>query len=279
VRIGVNTMIWSAAFNAAVPLAEIKKAGADGVEILVIDAAALDVPGLRHSLDEYGLDCTFCAVNPPGKNPLAEDAAVRRETLEHWKRLVGAAAEAGVDLIAGPTYAPVGYLPGRRRTGEEWRWAVEFHRQLGPVLEDAGVKLAVEPLNRFETFFLNTAADAKRFVDEVSSPQIGILLDTFHANIEEKSVAKAYRLCGRRLFHVHACENDRGIPGSGHVDWPGVIGALKEIGYDGWLTIESFNSKIPELSAATAIWRDLAPSSGDIAFEGAAFLRKMWAAA
>ena len=152
---------------------------------------------------------------------------------------------------------------------------MEFFRALVPALRDNGVTLAVEPLNRFETYYLNTAADAVKLVEEVGSAQVGILFDTFHANLEEKDVAAAYRHCGRRLAHVHTCENDRGIPGSGHVDWPGVFAALKAIGYDGWLTIESFNANIKELAAATAIWRDLAPSLDDIAFQGTAFLKKM----
>jgi len=189
------------------------------------------------------------------------------------------AAEVGAELIAGPTYAPVGYLPGRRRTQDEWKWAVDFHQQLDPTLRDAGVELAVEPLNRFETYFLNTAPDAVKFVKEIGSPRIGILLDTFHSNIEDKSVAAAYRQCGKYLKHVHTCENDRGVPGSGHIDWAGVMRVLHEMNYDRWLTIESFNSTIPELSAATAIWRDLAPTTDDIAFKGTAFLRKISAAA
>ena len=165
----------------------------------------------------------------------------------------------------------------RRRTADEWKWGVEFHQALGPVLDDAGITLGVEPLNRFETYFLNTAADAVKFVSEIDHERIGILLDTFHQNIEDKNIADAYRACGDRLLHVHTCENDRGIPGSGHVDWPNVLRAIKDTGYDRWLTIESFNAHIPDLSAATAIWRDLAPSMDDIAIEGTRFLRDLWA--
>ena len=278
-RIGVNTMIWSGAFDSSIPLEAIKKAGIDGIEVPAFDVEDLDVSALKKARADYELGCTFCSVNPPGKNPISDDASVRAATLDHWKRLIAAAAETGVDLIAGPTYAPVGHLPGRRRNEDEWKWGVEFHQQLEPALADAGVELAVEPLNRFETYFLNTADDTVRFVDEVGSPHVGILFDTFHANIEEKDVVAAYRLCGSRLKHVHTCENDRGVPGTGHTDWAGVLGALKEIGYDGWLTIESFNGTIPDLAAATAIWRDLAPSNDAIAFEGAAYLRKAWAAA
>lgn len=275
-KFGVNTMIWSGAFDASIPLGKIKEAGLDGIEIPAFDAADVDVAALRWALSEYDLECTFCSVNPPGKNPISEDPAVRAETIEHWKRLIATAGEAGVKLIAGPTYSPVGHLPGRRRNDDEWKWGVDFHQQLDAVLQDAGVELAIEPLNRFETYFLNTAEDTVRFVDEIGSPCIGILFDTFHSNIEEKSIAEGYQMCGSRLMHVHTCENDRGVPGTGHVDWRAVLGTLKYIGYDGWLTIESFNGTIPQLAAATAIWRDLAPSMDDIAFEGAAFLKREW---
>jgi len=276
-RFGVNTMIWSGSVDSSIPFEAIKKAGVDGVEIPVFDAADFDVKAFRKTLADYGLDCTFCSVNPPGKNPISEDAQVRKQTVEHWKKTIEAAAETGARLIAGPSYAPVGHLPGRRRTYDEWKWGVEFHQQIAPLLEKEGIDLAVEPLNRFETYFLNTAEDAVHFVEEINSPNIGILLDTFHANVEEKQLAAAYRRCGQHLKHVHTCENDRGIPGSGHIDWDGVFQALRDVNYDGWLTIESFNSTIPELSAATAIWRDLAASMDDIAFEGTKFLKEKWA--
>lgn len=275
-KFGVNTFIWAASFDrGAIPLEAIKKHGIDGIEVPLFRPADFDVAGVKQAQRDFGLECTVCAVNPAGINPTSDDTSGRARAVEHWKRAIGVAAAAGARVVAGPVYAPVGYLPGRRRTPDEWTWGVEFLRALVPALRDQGVTLAVEPLNRFETYYLNTAADAVKLVEEVGSPEVGILFDTFHANLEEKDVAAAYRHCGRRLAHVHTCENDRGIPGSGHVDWVGVFAALKAIGYDGWLTIESFNANIKELAAATAIWRDLAPSLDDIAFEGTAFLKRM----
>lgn len=278
-RFGVNTMIWSGAFDDSIPLAAIKEAGVDGIEVPVFNPVDLDTSALKKALADYELACTFCSVNPPGMNPIDEIDGVRAKTVEHWKKLIETAAEVGAEMIAGPTYSPVGHLPGRRRTADEWKWGVEFHQKLAPALDEAKVQMAVEPLNRFETYFLNTAADTVKFVEEINSPNIGILFDTFHSNIEEKDVPAAYRLCGDHLKHVHTCENDRGTPGTGHTDWKGVFRALKDIGYDNWLTIESFNSTMPELSAATAIWRDLAPTMDDIAFQGTKFLKEQWAAA
>ena len=275
-KFGVNTLIWSAAYDDSIPLERMREAGVDGIEVPVFAAADLDAAALRKALEDYELGCTFCSVNPEGRNPISDDPEVRRKTVQHWKDLIKTAADVGAELIAGPTYSPVGHLPGRRRTNDEWRRAVEFHQQLGEALEDANLEIAIEPINRFETFFLNTTADGVRLVEEIGNPRIGLLIDTFHCSIEEKDTAEAYRLAGKHLKHVHSCENDRGIPGSGQVDWTAVLSALREIGYDRWLTIESFNSNIPQLSAATAIWRDLAPTMDDIAFEGTRFLRDAW---
>jgi D-psicose/D-tagatose/L-ribulose 3-epimerase len=167
----------------------------------------------------------------------------------------------------------VGYLPGRSRTQDEWKLAVEGLSALGPTLKQYNVTLAVEPLNRFETYFLNTAADAFALCEEVNDPNVGILCDTFHANIEEKDIGAAFASLGKYLKHVHTCENDRGTPGSGHIDWSNVFAGLNQIGYDGWLVIESFGSAIPEIAAAACIWRPLAKSPEEIAFDGVAFLK------
>jgi D-psicose/D-tagatose/L-ribulose 3-epimerase len=275
-RFGVNTFIWAARFDAKlIPLEAIKRNGADGIEVPIFNPEDFDVDAVKRAQRDFDLACTVATVNPPGVNPISDDFAARRRAIEHWKRVIDAVARAGATLLAGPIYAPVGYLPGRRRTSQEWQWATEFFSELAPALRDSGVTLAIEPLNRFETYFLNTISDAVALAAQVGSLNVGILFDTFHANIEEKDVAAACRLCGKHLTHVHANENDRGVPGSGHVDWTGVFAALHSIGYDGWLTIESFNSTVRELAAATAIWRDLAPSQDDIAFQGLAFLKKM----
>jgi D-psicose/D-tagatose/L-ribulose 3-epimerase len=176
--------------------------------------------------------------------------------------------------MGGPVYSPVGILPGRRRTSDEWQWAVECFQSLGESLQENGITLALEPLNRFETYFLNIAADAVQLCSEIHHPRIGVLLDTFHTNIEEKDVAASFLKTGNKLKHVHACENDRGIPGTGHVDFAGIAASLKTIGYDGWITIESFGYSHKELAAAAAIWRDLAPTPETVAFDGLPFLKR-----
>ncbi|MPY89026.1 MAG: TIM barrel protein [Luteitalea sp.] len=279
-KFGVNTFIWSASVDRSTLdlLPRIKERGFDGVELPMFGAANFPAAEVRRAVDESDLECTICSVLGNGLSVISEDATVRRTTRTHLEACIQAAAAAGATLIAGPLYSPVGYLPGRRRTPTEWSAAVECYQALGPTLAQHGVQLAIEPLNRFETYFLNTAADAFTLCDEIDHPSVGILFDTFHANIEEKDVAAACLSVGRHLKHMHTCENDRGTPGSGHIDWRGVFDALRTLQYDGWLTIESFGFSISELSAAAAIWRDLAITPEAIAFDGVQFLKQSAAA-
>jgi D-psicose/D-tagatose/L-ribulose 3-epimerase len=276
-KFGVNLFIWMANFDAThLPLLErIRAAGFDGVEAPLYRGRDFAVEAMRKGLAETGMECTMCSILVDGLSLIADDAAVRARAVDQLRENIATTAEVGATIIAGPLYAPVGYLPGRRRTADEWKRAVECWQQLGPWAAQHGVTVAIEPLNRFETFFLNTADDAARLCDEVGHPSVGVLFDTFHANIEEKSIAEGYRKVARHLKHVHTCENDRGTPGSGHVEWPEVFAALSEIGYDGWLTIESFGSNITEIAAAAAIWRDLAATPEAVAFDGLEFLKKM----
>jgi len=275
VKFGINTFLWTADFG---PqhfhlLPEIREHGFDGVEVALFRPAQFQAAAIRRAVEENGMSCTVCSVLPSGFSLISDDAAVRRATVAHLKDCIKAVADAGASLIAGPLYSPVGYLPGRRRNDDEWKWAVDAYRELGPVFEANGVDVGIEPLNRFETYFLNTTADAVKLCEQVNHPNVGILWDTFHANIEEKDPAVALLTTGRFLKHVHTCENDRGTPGSGHVDWPGVFAALRELQYNRWLTIESFGFALGDLSAAASIWRDLAPTPGEIAWEGVKFLK------
>jgi D-psicose/D-tagatose/L-ribulose 3-epimerase len=280
-KFGVNTFIWSVEYDRSVQalLPRIKERGFDGVEVPLFRPAEFPAADIRRDTEANGLECTVCSVLVKGLSLITDDAEIRRQTRLHLRDCVKSAADAGVRIIAGPLYCPVGYLSGRRRTADEWSWAVEGYQSLGATLAENEVTLAIEPLNRFETYFLNTAADAAALCDQVGHPNVGILFDTFHANIEEKNIATGYRTVGKHLKHVHTCENDRGIPGSGHVEWGAVFQALRDLQYSGWLTIESFGFALGELSAAASIWRDIESTPEAIAFEGVGFLRKMAAGA
>ena len=275
-KFGVNTFIWSGTFDQSnfglLPV--IKEAGFDGVEIPLFRAKDFQAASIRKAVEAHGLECNACTVLVDGFNLISDSPDMRRRTREHLEDLVKVAAEAGVGIIAGPLFSPVGYLPGRRRTNDEWNWAVEGFQSLGDTLAAHKVTFAIEPLNRFETYFLNTAADAAKLAEQIGHPNIGILFDTFHANIEEKQIAAGYLTVGPHLKHVHTCENDRGIPGSGHVEWDQVFQALHSMNYDGWLTIEGFGFALKEVSAAAAIWRDIERTPESIAFEGVQFLKR-----
>jgi D-psicose/D-tagatose/L-ribulose 3-epimerase len=275
-KYGVNTFIWTAVFDESNfdLLPKVKEHGFDGVEVSMFDPARFPSRSLRQALEENELEATVCSVFTAGLSLISPEPEVRAKSLQHLEDCAKAAADANVRMIAGPLYSPVGYLPGRRRTADEWQRAVEGYSKAAETFASNRVTLAIEPLNRFETYFLNTADDAARLCDEVNHPRVGVLFDTFHANIEEKNIADGYRKVGRHLKHVHTCENDRGIPGSGHVDWKGVFQALSDVEYDGWLTIESFGFALGELSAAASIWRDIAPTPESIAWEGIKFLKE-----
>ena len=193
---------------------------------------------------------------PAGSSLASSDAGERQRARDHVAACVKVARDLGATVLAGPMYTPVGFLTGQRRTSEEWKWAVDSWQQLAGGVDAAGIEVGIEPLNRFETYFLNTAADAARLCQEIGSPRIGILVDTFHANIEEKSIGAALRHAGSHLKHLHVCENDRGIPGSGHVAWTEFFSTVADLGYDRWMTIESFGFSLGALSTAAAVWRD-----------------------
>jgi D-psicose/D-tagatose/L-ribulose 3-epimerase len=277
-KIGVNTFLWSSNFGPGDfgVLPEIRSHGFHGIEVTLIRPAEFKASAIRRRLEEIGLECTVCSILPRELSAISEDAAVRAQTKDHLSECIRATADAGARILAGPLYAPVGFFTGTRRTSDEWQRAVDFYRSLQPILSENGVDLFIEPLNRFETYFLNTTFDAVRLCEQVDQPNVGILWDSFHANIEEKKPPASLRSAGRHLKHVHACENDRGAPGSGHIDWEGIFQALRAINYQGWLTIESFGFALGDLSAAASIWRDLAETPACIAWEGQKFLRS-WA--
>jgi len=275
-KFGVNTMIWSGEYDRQIQglLPRIQENGFDGIEFPLFRLEGFNAASVRKDTEAAGLECTVASAFLRGLSPISDDASVRARALQHLKDLLNAAAEAGAKVFCGPMYSPVGYLPGRRRTADEWKWAVEGLQSLGDTLAASRITLALEPLNRFETYFLNTAADAALLCDQIAHPNVGILFDTFHANIEEKDIAGGIRTVAKHLRHVHTCENDRGIPGSGHVEWAGVFQALRDVEYDGWLTIESFGFNIGDISAAAAIWRDIEKTPESIAFDGIRFLKE-----
>ena len=211
-RIGISAFAWTAEFGRShleiIP--SIKAMGLSGVEIPMFDPSILPVPGIRDTVDRNGLECTVCAILPAGFNPISPDADVRRASVMHLRHCIETAAAMGAKLLGGPLFAPIGYLPEHRPTPDEWSWAAETFQSLSEALNANDMILSIEPVNRSETFFLRTAAEAKRLCELIGDPRIGVTIDTFHANIEERSIPAAIQSLGNHLKHIHASENDRG---------------------------------------------------------------------
>ena len=275
-KIGVNTLLWTAAFDRShfELLPRIKRWGFDGVEIARFDFDDFPIgrSAPRRRRCGPGVHVLFGAdrfAQPHQRQSRNTSGCAQFHFAGH--------RDCGRTRVAGfrRTVLRSGrvQLLGRRRSEDEWKRAVEELSSLGDALDSHGVTIALEALNRFETYFLNTAADAARLCREVNHPRVGVLLDTFHANIEEKTIGEAAAALGPLIKHVHTCENDRGIPGSGHVDWEDLFNGLSRTGYDHWLVIESFGFAIKEIAAAACIWRDIAPNPEAIAVEGVRFLQ------
>lgn len=280
-KIGINLLLYATSITKdhAALLKNIKDLGADGVEIPTMDGKVSDYIELGKILDDLGLERTSSmAFVTPEQNPVSDDPRQRQGAIDHLNWLIDCAHAMGSTVICGPMFQTIGQFTGNGPTEVELARAAEVLRKVAEKAQSAGITLALEPLNRFECYLLNTLKDAAAFTRRVDHPAVGVLFDTFHANIEEKDMVAAIREQGRGIIrHVHCSANDRGIPGEDHIPWQGVFSALNEIGYDGWFVLEAFGRSLPGLAAATKIWRDLFPDAWDVARKGLPFVRKMLA--
>lgn len=277
-KYGMNLLLWSGELNDGMlpTLEKLKGMGFDGVEIPLFNLD-LDYAGWGKKLDALGLARTAVTVRNLEDNPISSDPSVRKKGVELNKRTLDCCAAAGAESLIGPYHSALGHFSGAGPTADEWKWGLESMRATAEHAGKVGVKLGVEPLNRFECYFLNAQADAARFVREVNHPACGMMFDTFHANIEEKSSLQALREIKDVCVHIHISENDRSTPGQGDIKWGEVFDGIKEIGYDGWLVIEAFGLALPELAAATKIWRRMFSDELQLAKEGLAFMKKQLA--
>lgn len=275
-KYGLNCLLYAPAFSNeclhVIPKA--KEMGFDGVEIPLFNLDIIDVKETRRVLADNGMECTTCGILIPPANFISDDASERRKGVSSMRASIKMASKLGSGAYCGPFFSPVGHLVGRSRNQKEWDRCVKCLKQVAKTASDYGITVGIEPLNRFETYFLNITEDAVKLVKEVGSPRVKVHIDTFHAHIEEKDTPAAILAAGKHLCHVHANENDRGTPGSGQVNWKGVFKALKAVKYDGWMVIESFVPAIKEIAAAASIWRDLAPDADYIGREGLKFLKR-----
>jgi D-psicose/D-tagatose/L-ribulose 3-epimerase len=275
-KIGMNLLLWTAKVTEAHDplLADLKKVGYDGVEIPVFEGSSTEYKTLGGKLQSLGLGATAVTVMSPEASPISPDPKIRQAAVDRLKWVLDRCAEFNAEVLCGPLHSPLGVFSGTGPTADERQRGIETFRKVADHAAAAKVTLAVEYLNRFENYFLTTAADTKQWVDAINHPACGLMWDTFHAHIEEKDSPAALEAVRERLVHVHLSENDRGTPGTGQVNWASTFATLKKIRYDRWLTIEAFGRALPDLAAATRVWRDLFAKPEDVYTEGLAFIRR-----
>jgi D-psicose/D-tagatose/L-ribulose 3-epimerase len=281
-KTGFNLLLWTTHVGPAhFPLFEkLKAAGYDGVEIPLFEGSVAHFEQVGRAIRDNGLGATTVTVLPDAAHSaISPDPASRQGALDHLAWALECSSALGSEVLCGPFYQPLAQFSGAGPTEDEKSWAAEVHRQAAERAAQAGLVLAIEPLNRFECYFLNTMADAKAYVRRVDHPNFGALYDTFHANIEEKDPVGCIAQTADVIRHVHISENDRGTPGKGHVPWLATFRALRATGYDGWLTIEAFGTALPALAAATKVWRSFFRSPDEVYQYGLATIRENWAAA
>jgi D-psicose/D-tagatose/L-ribulose 3-epimerase len=281
-KIGFDMMLWTThVTDAHRPMVEdIKATGYDGVEISIYEAKPDHFEKIGKTLQEIGLQPTGIAiVQSLDANPVSDDPAVRKAAVEYLTWVVDCAAAMGAGVVGGPLHQTLGTFSGQPPTDKERANAREVHLKVGDIADKQGVTVALEAVNRFECYFANTMDTLSAYVDFVGHPRIKAMYDTFHANIEERDPVAAYTRNARNVVHVHISENDRGVPGRGHVPWAATFKALKSSGYDGWLTIETFGRALPALGAATKIWRDLSKTPEEVYRDGYRHIRNGWDAA
>ncbi len=277
-KFGVNTFVWVSPFTTAAVRDLAPKVKAMGFDILEVSCETpelIDVREVGKVIRDNGLAAIVCGAWGPDRDLANPDPKPVKASKDYIRWLVDAAAELGSPTVCGPMYSGVGkaHLDDASARRAEWQRSVDGVREMALVAADKGVRLALEPLNRFETDMINIVDQGLAFIADVGQPNVGLHLDTFHMHLEERSSGAAIRKASDRIFHFHACENDRGIPGAGQVHWQDIAAALKAVRYPGPVVIESFTSEVKEIARAVCIWREIAPSQDAIASEGLKFLR------
>ena len=274
-KIGVNLLLWTSRLTLAhLPILKLlRNLGYDGVEVPVFTGTPQDYAETARMVAGEGLAAAAAGTLKPGADPLSDDPAQRTAGRDHLHWLVDCAAAMNAEVIAGPFHQPLGQFSGMGITPQEWDRLVAAQTDMA---DYAPMRLAIEPLNRFECYALNTAAAAAKLAQQVNRPNYGYLADTFHANIEEADPVAAFTATLPRISHFHVSENHRGIPGTGHAAIIPALKALKSANYDHWISVEAFGQALPDIAAATKIWRPLFTSETQLVTDAITLIRQAW---
>lgn len=276
-RFGINTFLFTSPFtNESTRLfPQFKKWGFDTIEIPIEDPSHIDPAHVKRALDKHGLVCgSVCACMGPDRD-LRGDVSQQKTAMAYMTKVLDQMVVLDCPSLIGPVYSSVGRADAvpSAEYKQQWKTVVRHLKTLAAYAAKRGRRICLEPLNRFETDFINTCDQGLKMLADVSNPALTLHLDTFHMNIEEKDQAAAIRKAGKKLGHFHACGSDRGTPGNDHIDWKPITKALKDIRYQGDVVIESFTTDVKVIARAAAIWRRMEPTRDEIAVKGVKFLR------
>ncbi len=279
-KFGVNLLLFGDQVTSEVRdnFSQIRDIGFDGVEIPVFDPESTKTDEIRDAAEQAGLELTVSGALPPGTNFYTDDAEPFIAAKDYITKTIDTAAALGASVICGPLYKAVGEMDESIPLSEQRARTVEAMKPLLAYAEEKGVVLAFEPLNRFETNFMNIEEQGTEFCKKAGSSSAGLLLDTFHMHIEEKNTPAAVETAGKAgtIAHFHAAENDRGVAGTGQVHWEPIAQALKDSGYDKWVVLESFNQTCEAIRTAVSCWRPFYPDEEAFMKEGLTFVKKLF---
>jgi len=281
-KLGMCMFLWTTKVDAQhqALMADIRATGFDGVEIPVFEGTPADYARLGTMLDGLDLQRTaVSAIGDPALDLISADRAVRQSGIDRMRWVLDCTAELGADRVSGPLHSVLGQFSGQGPTADEIARAVDSQQAIGAHAATVGVTVGLEALNRFECYLVNTMAALSDLLGRIDHPNIRAMYDTFHCNIEETDPIAALTRHKDKVVHIHISENDRGVPGRGNIPWAQTFAAIKSIGYDDWLTIEAFGRGLPDLAAATKVWRDFAEIPQAVYREGYAHIRAQMAAA
>jgi D-psicose/D-tagatose/L-ribulose 3-epimerase len=270
-KYSMNLLLWGNQIddNLFPTLELIKEIGFDGVEVPIFNTNPEHWFKFRKKLDDLGLACETDTICGPDNHLISQDPAMRKSTLEHLKRAVDCSLVLGATKLMGPYHSALGVFTGKPATSDEWKWAVEGLWELADYAESFDITLGLEYLNRFESYLVSCGDEMIRLVDDINHTHCKIMFDTFHANIEEKNIGDTMRKMGKRISFIQLSENDRSTPGKGNVDWDGTFAAIRDLKYDGWISIEAFSPKLPVAN----IWRKMFDSEEQLMRDGFSFIK------